>query len=161
MLVLLLLSVLLFAALPCPAQMMEAAEYRGFLKRLDGSVAEWRERVAALNVDQINVTFTTGRKIEEEKDLCLRHLAAIHDLLAAQLAKDRLSDDMRMGDSLDAVSSMLTDIVGNLPENSQAVHWAVAVPSLGREIASYQEPLRKHALAYAELLQEKAVRCSK
>jgi hypothetical protein len=157
----LLLSVLLFAALPCPAQLMEVAEYRGFLKRLDASVAEWREQVTALNVDQLNVTFTTGRTIEKEKELCLRNFAAIHDILAKQLAKDRLSDDVRMGESLADASSMLGNIVGNLPENVQAAHWAAAVPSLGREIASYQDPLRKHLLAYAELLQEKAARCSR
>jgi hypothetical protein len=156
-----LLLVLLFAAFPCSAQMMEAAEYRGFLKRLDASTEEWRKQIAALNVEQLNVTFSRGKTIEGEKNVCLRNLTLVHDLIEKQITKDVLSDDVTLEESLADVSSMLSNIIDNLPENAQAVHWAWAIPSLDREIASYQTPLRKHALAYADMLQEKAAKCSR
>jgi hypothetical protein len=141
--------------------MMEAAEYRGFLKRLDASTTEWRNQVAALNIEQLNVTFSQGKTIDGEKDVCLRNLTLVHDLIETQISKDSLRDDMRLTESLADVSSMLGDIVGNLPENAQALHWASAVPSLGREIASYQAPLRRHVLAYADMLQDKAAKCAR
>lgn len=156
-----LLSFLLFGAIPSSAQMMEAAEYRGFMKRLDTSTAEWRNQVVALNIEKLNVTFSQGKTIEGEKDVCLRNLTLIHELIEKQLSKDGLRDDVRLSESLADVSSMLGDIVGNLPGNIQALRWASAVPSLGKEIASYQRPLREHVLAYADILQERAAKCGK
>jgi len=153
---------LLLAAFPCPAQMMDAREYREFLKRLDASAIGWREQIATLNVEQLNVSFSLGKTIEGEKGVCLRNLKVVHDIIASgQLSKDRLSDDVRLTESLADLSSMLGDIVGSIPANAQAVHWAATIPSLDREIASYRSPLVKHVVAYADLLQEKAAKCSR
>jgi len=147
------LSVLLFAALPCSAQKMETAEYRDFLKRLDAAVTEWQTHVESLKIEDLNVTFSIGKTIEQEKQLCLENIAVARNLIRSQRNNELLSDDVSLNESLSDLSSMLGEILGNIPENAQAVHWARALPSLDKEIHSYQRPLRKHISAYANQLE--------
>jgi hypothetical protein len=154
-----LLSLLLVAALPCCSQMMDPSEYRGFLKRLDASAAEWREHIEKLNVEQLNVTFPIGKRIEESKEICLRNLADLHAVIGGQLTTDMLSQDVSLSESLEDVSEMLGLILSDIPASEQSVQWARQLPSLDKEIASYRRTLRKHISTYANQLQLKAAKC--
>jgi hypothetical protein len=156
-----LLSLLLLAAFPCGAQMMGPLEYRRFLKRLDASAAEWREHIEALNIEELNVTFSLGKSIEGPKKTSLVNLALIHQVIDQHSTNDLLSFDVMLEESLGDVSSSVSSILSLLPDNAQAVRWARALPSLDKEINSYQGSLRDHIFAYANQLQEKAAKCSR
>ena len=156
-----LLSLLLVVVSPCGAQMMDPSEYRSFLKRLDASAAEWREQFEALHIERLNVTYSLGKKLEAQKKIGLTSLTRIHDTIDRQLTKDSLSDDVRLQEYLDMVHTVLGDTVSSLPDNAQTVHWAKAIPSQVEQMSSYESPLRKHVLAYADQLQEKAAKCSR
>lgn len=156
-----LLSLLLWAAFPCRAQKMDTSEYKGFLKRLDVSAGEWREHMEKLNVEQLNVSFSIGKRIEKSKELGLQNLADIHAVITKHGDIDLLSEDFDLLESLEDVSEMLGLILNDIPENELGVQWARPLPSLDKEIASYRRPLRSHISSYADQLQLKAAKCSR
>jgi hypothetical protein len=163
-----LLPLLVFLGLPCAAQIMDPSEYKGFLKRLDASAGQWQEQIEKLNVEQLNISFSTGKRIEESKEVGLRNLADIHAVIAKHGDIDFLGEDFDLLESLEDVSEMLGVILSEIPANEQSVQWLRPLPSLEKEIASYRRPLRNHISKYANQLQLKelqlelkAAKCSR
>ncbi len=71
---------------------MNATEYGDFLKRLDSSSAEWRRHIESLSIEELNVNYSVGRTLEQEKKICLGNLTLISELTGSQRTKELLSN---------------------------------------------------------------------
>ena len=154
------LFVLLISTHSSSAQMMSASQYREFVKGLDTSAAKWERQFESLKIEQLNVSYSVGKAIEQQKGVALQNLELIRQIIyERQLYKDDLSKDIRLEESLDIVMNMLSSIRNIIPDE-QAARWAQALPSLS-EIGEFDVSIRDHALAYADYLQLKAEGCSR
>lgn len=158
------LAVLFFSLLAgsqCAAQLMEPAEYRAYLKRLDAAVSRWQPQFEAMNVEKMDLGYAVGKTLEMYRDIIRKNLALMHESIGLQFVRESLSQDITLESSLVEVVDDLGNIVNNLPENERGVYWGRSLVPLSKEMREFDPPLRKHVGAYADQLQARAERCSK
>lgn len=52
---------------PCVAQMMSAAQYHDYMKKLDATVVRWQRRVKSVDIDNMKVDYSRGKTIERAR----------------------------------------------------------------------------------------------
>jgi hypothetical protein len=142
-------------------QRLGSPEYRGFLRSLDVSAARWQSEIETFHVEDLTVSFSLGKRIDEQKQLALKNIALMRETIHSQLAHDQLSNDINLDGSLQDVSNMLSGIVSIMPDREESVSWSRKFVKLNDEIGPLELSLRKQVLAYADKLQTQAERCQR
>jgi hypothetical protein len=76
------LLALLFAAMhQCAAQMMDASQYRNYMDGLDTAAERWQAQVNSIDVGKMNITYATGKLIEDSRRAVLSDLKWVHSFI--------------------------------------------------------------------------------
>lgn len=150
----------LMIALPCTAQVLTPSEHRDLLKKLDRCVPDWVQRIELLDIEKLNVSYSVGKNLEQEKDIILQNLSFMRKAIAQQLIQNRLSTDISLESSLEDVMNFSRTLLDSLPETAEAARWSHSVPD-PKEFEPFTIPLMKHILSSADRLQKNAEDCSR
>jgi len=139
----------LFVGFPCAAQ-MSPSEHRDYMKRLDAATLKWQEQISALSIDNLNVSYSVGKNLEQTKEIAMQNLNMIRRRIKLQLRRDRLEDNIGINLELLDLSNMLHLIVQTLPATGQAERLGEEILTSSGDVATLEMALRKHVFAYAE-----------
>jgi hypothetical protein len=140
---------------------MSASQYRDYMKGLDAAADQWQKQIKAIDVDKMNVDYSSGKTIEHARGTVLENLKLMRSFIGKQHSMEALSVDILIEDTIGDASGSLSDLQYLLTTNREEIHWQSALSAIGTEMADLQIQIRKHIDAYADKLQLEAAGCSK
>jgi hypothetical protein len=130
------------------------------MKGLESATFDWQRRIELLDIDKLNVSYSVGKVMDQNRDMILKNLRLIREVIQRQSVQNKLSRDVILLNSLHDVLASFDAIFDLLPENQEAERWGHEFPNI-KEFGSFQLPLERHILDYSDELQEKAEKCSR
>ena len=143
------------------AQVMSPSVYTKFLKRLDGEVLHCKTRLNALRVESLPVSYAQGKFTKEQKDSVSKELDRIHGLIGDELARNRMSTEIKIVDGLGSVFTGLVTLASWAdklsPEASE--NWLHGTSRNSADIAIGKIAMVDHLTAKADELQSNTEKC--
>ena len=142
-------------------RLMNDAQFKEFLKRLDADLMSWKGRLKAVNVAALRLGPEEVRELRRSYSLCLLALENSRGDIQQLSQKQTLKRDFMLLVDLQALARSLDGLSGNLasavpaqrPGAAQkSLGWARDVLSIDAALAAHLAEIQRHVLALAGLL---------
>ncbi len=150
------------AAEDSPAlRLMNDAQFKEFLKRLDADLLSWKARLKAVNLAALRLGPDEARELRRSYTLCLLALENSRGDLQQLSQKQTLKRDFMLLVDLQALARSLDGLSGNLATAvpaqrhgaaQKSLGWARDVLSIDGALAAPLAEIQRHVLALAGLL---------
>ena len=144
-------------------RLMNDAQFKEFLKRLDADLMSWKARLKAVNVAALRLGPEEVRELRRSYSLCLLALENSRGDIQQLSQKQTLKRDFMLLVDLQALARSLDGLSGNLASAVpaqrpgaagafRALGWARDVLSIDAALAAHLAEIQRHVLALAGLL---------
>ena len=142
-------------------RLLNDAQFKEFLKRLDADLMSWKARLKAVNVAALRLGPEEVRELRRSYTLCLLALENSRGDIQQLSQKQTLKRDFMLLVDLQGLARSLDGLSGNLasavplqrPGTAQkSLGWARDVLSVDAALAAHLAEIQRHVLALAGLL---------
>lgn len=142
---------------------MSPAESKAFVQNLRKSLRQWKQQVDSVKIDELEVNYELGKRIEKAQGLFDETVSL------AQRNLDLITTHGSLGDSI-MLEGGLTGLESNLDlfeelllesQHQKALVWLTTNRDLSATIEHVELRYLLHLSALADSVQEKAVACGK
>lgn len=98
--------------MPAPAQRKEPnpTAFQTSLLNLQNAIAGWQQAVANVNVEELPVSYTEGKRIDQQLAIAKQNLQLVANLSTRILGEGHLSDEINLMEVLNAVRESFQDV---------------------------------------------------
>ncbi len=142
-------------------RLMNDAQFKEFLKRLDADIVSWKGRLKTLDVGSLRVGRDDAKEIRRGYSLCMLALESARGDIEQLTQKQTLKLDFLLLVDLNALARSLDRLSGNLASPvtvqkasyaQKSLSWAREVLSIDVALAGHVTEIQHHVLALAGLL---------